>query len=182
MAGPGRRGPAPSKLGHSQVSEILAKLAEGHGRMRACLMVNVAYRTFQKRLAQDADLRDRVLQAEGARTDDCLKTLYDLRDHSEPAVRIGAAKAYLHRQDRQQEARRAIRERRQASQLSVNNRPEAYLPALMKVLEKYVHLDRFIELSEDIQRVAEELERKELESSQGNVTTRGLNGRVDQRR
>ena len=37
MAGPGRPGPAPRELSQPAIDEILGAIAEGHGRMRACL-------------------------------------------------------------------------------------------------------------------------------------------------
>jgi hypothetical protein len=173
MAGSGKRSPAASKLGHSKVAEILSLLAEGHGRMRACLMSKVAYRTFQKRMAEDLDLRDQVLQAERARVDDFVKTIYDLRNHSEALVRLSAAKAYLHRDERQREARRAVRDRRQGLPQTVNDRPSSYLPTLLKVLKRYVPEDRLLELADELERVASQLDCNEVGPSQGKLTTNG---------
>src|SRR3954469_6852223 len=113
MAGPGRRGPARTKLVQSELDAILGHIDRGHGRMRACQLAGINYKTFSRRLKERQDLRDRVVQAERARAEDCVKSLYDLREHVDPAVRISAAKAYLHRDDRQREARRAIRMRAQ---------------------------------------------------------------------
>ena len=79
-------------------------MAQGHGRTRACTMAGVAYRTFQKRLAEDTDLRDRVVQAERARVDDMTKLIFDLKDHEDASIRLNAAKAFSHRDDRQREA------------------------------------------------------------------------------
>ncbi len=109
MAGKGRPGPARTKLCHSELNQILDLMAQGHGRMRACTMAGVSYRTFQKRLADDSDLRDRVVQAERARVDDMTKLVYDLKDHEDASIRLNAAKVFLHRDDRQREARRAMR-------------------------------------------------------------------------
>jgi hypothetical protein len=61
-------------------------------------------------MAEDQNLRDQVVQAEGARVDDMTKLICDLRDNPDPTVRLSAAKAFLHRHDRQREARNAIRE------------------------------------------------------------------------
>ncbi len=76
-------------IGQSEMHKVLELMPQGHGRMPACTMTRVAYRTFQKRMAEGGELRNRVVQAERARVGDVTKLVYDLKDHEDASVRLG---------------------------------------------------------------------------------------------
>lgn len=155
MAGRGKPGPARTKLVQLELDAILGHIDRGHGRMRACQLAGINYKTFARRLAESPELRDRVVQAERARAEDCVKVVYDLREHDEALVRLSAAKAYLHRDDRQREARRAIRDRLRQQQGS-QEQCKAILPQVIEVLSRYCPPDQHEAMLADLERLADE--------------------------
>ncbi len=95
-----------------QISEMVRLISKGQGRVTACAMMGVSYKTFQRLIREDADFAAQVNLAEAVRVEACEATLFRIgtKSYDAPVV-LRAAVAYLARRERQEAARQARRER-----------------------------------------------------------------------
>jgi hypothetical protein len=101
-----------SKFSGPQVEKCLRLISEGHGRVRTCALVGVSYRTFLRKLREDAEFAFRLRTAETERIEDCEAALIKVATGTDmSSVRVRAAIAYLGRRDKLAAAARARKEK-----------------------------------------------------------------------
>ena len=101
-----------STFGDPQVAESLELIGQGHGRISACALVGVSYKTFARKFREDPEFAFQVRRAEAERIEGCEATLFQVATgRYDTPHRIRAAIAYLGRRDKLKAARIARKEK-----------------------------------------------------------------------